>query len=228
MIAASGGLAMANRIVRVECAGLSEKDEQALLQDLRRLFPEAESSSVLQLSEAPPSWVQILADATTWTTVFKIAAAAYLAQLGKNLGDATWEARKKVRPLAIKASGAAIAALQRLYSILRSQKDRIGRRFSVSAALPGYGQWDVGTRLSLDDADEFVEEMALYVSRVDGITHAVRLMDEAGCVPILGIGCHITEKGFRLTWVERSENIPYEWDFDEDGTPVETRRRRPR
>jgi len=117
---------MSGRIVRVECAGLSQEDEQLLLKDLQRLFPEAESSSVLQLSEAPPSWVQLLADGPTWLAVFKIGATAYLAKLGTHMADSTWEARRKARPLAIRASGTAIAALQRLYSILRAQKDCTG------------------------------------------------------------------------------------------------------
>src|SRR5713101_3530679 len=114
-------LGMPSRTAHVECAGMSQRDEQLLLTDLRELFPEADSSSVLQFSAAPPSWVQVLTDGPTWTAVFKIAATAYLAQLGKHMADSTWEARKKARPLAIRASGNAIAALQRLYSALRAQ-----------------------------------------------------------------------------------------------------------
>lgn len=217
---------MAGGPVIVECAGLSNADEELLTNELRSLFPNAHSSAVLHLSEAPPTRARIIADGPTWLAVFKIAATAYLAQLGKEMAISTWEARKRVRPTAIRASGSAVATIQRLYSILRSQKDRIGRKFTVTAALPAYGQWDVGSHLSLDDADVFVEEMALFVSRVDGIVRAVTLMEEAGCVPVLGIGCDLTEEGFRLVWVERSENVPYEWTFNEDGRPDAPRRRR--
>ena len=113
-----------------------------------------------------------------------------------------------------------------ILSILRAQKDRIGRKFSASVALPAYGQWDIGTHIPLDDPDEFVDQMALFVSRVDGITHAVRALQNAGCVPILSIGCTLTEDGFRLTWVERNENAPYEWDFDGKGNTIAPRRHR--
>jgi len=218
---------MSSRTVHVRCAGISQKDEQRLLTDLRELFPKAASSSVLQFSADPPSWVQVLADGPTWTAVFIIAATAYLAQLGKHMADSTWEARKKARPMAIRAAGTAIEALQRLYSILRAQRLRIGRKFSVGMALPAYGQWDVGIHLSLDDEDQFVDEMAIFVSRVDGIVHAVRVLQTAGCVPILSIGCTLTVRGIQLTWVERDENVPYEWDFDEEGIPAAPRTRRP-
>jgi len=142
------------------------------------------------------------------------------------MADSTWEARKKARPMAIRASGGAIASLQRLYSILRAQKDRISRKFSVSVALPAYGQWDVGTRVSLEDPNQFVDEMAIFVSRVDGISHAVRVFQDAGCVPVLSIGCALSEDGFQLTWVERAENAQYTWDFNEEGIPTAPRRRR--
>ena len=217
---------MSKRILQVECAGISNKDEELLISDLRQLFPTAASSSVLQFSDSPPTWVQIIADGPTWSAVFKIAATAYLAQLGKHMADSTWEARKKARPMAIRASGGAIASLQRLYSILRAQKDRISRKFSVSVALPAYGQWDVGTRVSLEDPNQFVDEMAIFVSRVDGISHAVRVFQDAGCVPVLSIGCALSEDGFQLTWVERAENAQYTWDFNEEGIPTAPRRRR--
>jgi len=218
---------MAQTSTRVVFGSLSSEEEQRLFKEVRELFPDAEATQFIQLSAEPPAWVRIIADVLTWETVLKVAATAYLTQLGKHLADSSWDARKKVRPLVIQAAGAAVTSLKTVYTAFRHTRERLGRRLGVHALLPWPHHWGTGLPLDVEDEGEFIESLALFVSRIGGIERATAHLRDGGCRPLGGVTCELTEKGFTLVWVDQADNLLYQQEFDSDGVAAREGSTRP-
>ncbi len=212
--------------MRIFSANLPTQVEEILLQNLREVFPDAEMSRVKQMAAEPPAWVRIIAEVLTWETVLKVAATAYLAQLGKHLADATWETRKVAQRAAAKAADAAIAPLRKVWTALRRAAADSGRALEVMVEVPWPSDnWGTGVSLGLADEDEFLEALARFARVVAGIGRATTALSEEGCRPLGRVRCFLLESGFRLQWMEQGNMRVYEQDFDEDGNSSGDRRR---
>ena len=62
---------MSERHTTITTAELPEPVSEQLMTDLREFFPDATGGEAWQLSQSPPAWVEIIANLTSWETVFK-------------------------------------------------------------------------------------------------------------------------------------------------------------
>lgn len=217
---------MKERRLVVSVAGFSDADEEALRVELGTLFPRVHTSRVLQLSIDPPRWVDMVAHVLTWELVLKVAATAYLAQLAKHMADSTWEGRKRVRSAVIAACGGALLPLRKLIAIVQRPKGRGDRTLSVGIHIWGPSDARTGIVVDVEDHEEFIEAVSLFVGRLQGIATAVETLKEQGNSVLQHVGCEFTETGFQLLWVQHPENRPYHQDFDIHERPLTAPRRR--
>ena len=74
---------MSERHTTITTAELPEPVSEQLMTDLREFFPDATGGTAWQLTRSPPAWVEIIANLTSWETVFKVGATATLAATRK-------------------------------------------------------------------------------------------------------------------------------------------------
>lgn len=206
----------------ITTAELPDAVHEALLASLRELFPDAKGGEAWQFSQSPPAWVEIIANLTTWETVLKIGATAYVAQLAKRLADEHWENRARYRKEVITALGNTLDRLRQFVGYLAEAAGKIRRRLGVRMGIPGPGGESVWVSVALESEEELLEATALFIDYLQGIAQAVEtIQDEHGEPLPPGIRCCLLQDGFRLIWHDQ-EMRPCQQVFEPNGSPRTT------
>ena len=211
-----------DKLPRISIASVPDDVRERLFDQLDSLFPGADKWPVEQKSTLPPAWVQILAEVVNWTTVFKVAATVYLAQLAKHLADDHWKRRVEIGKRVIESCGNAISRIRWLFRVLHSAQEEVGRPLRVAAAIPGPCGGEIEVLLSAADEAAFVEQLCLFVTHVEGVKVAAEHSGPDGVA--WKVRCVLALDRFNLRWEDRETMQPYEQDFKLDGTPLGERR----
>ncbi|MCX5653513.1 MAG: hypothetical protein NTY65_02530 [Planctomycetota bacterium] len=202
----------------ITTAELPRQVHDDLVAGLRAFFPDAQEDQCLQFSQGPPAWVEIIAGLTSWTTILKIAAGAYVARLAARLADEHWDNRAKYRKEVINALGIGLDVLRKFVGLLAKAKNAIGRELGVRLGIPGPGHSFTCASLSSESDEELLEETALFVHYLDGIAKAIRVISQQPHGTAGNVWCRFLRDGFCLLWQDRNLGQFHQF-FGTEGTP---------
>ena len=210
---------MNERHTTITTAELPEPASERLVADLREFFPDATGGAALQASQTPPAWVEIITNLASWATIFKVAAAAYVAELTKCLAHDHWENRHRYRKEVTAGLGSALDRLQQFVGCLAEAGRSIQRRLTVRLCIQEPGHELTRVSAALDSEEELLETTAFFVHYLPGIVKAVGTIHAKHGRPAgYGIKCCLLQGAFQLTWLDQDWR---QWQqvFEADGSP---------
>ena len=172
----------------------------AIRAELSEYLKVSEPHFIIMRSVDPPSFVQILGDASAWLPL-KAAATVYLATLAKRAADATWNkltsllGSNEVKPLANVAKTLATAA------------DSVDGEVAIVVGL-NIPDDHVGTAISIKsgDPEEVAHVLASFIDHVERISKAMKVEVEAGRTPLGRAIIELQDDGSLLIrWVAQTD-----------------------
>ena len=178
------------------------KKAEAIRAELSEHLQVSEPRSIILQSADPPSFLQLLGDASAWLPL-KAAAAVYLSTLAKRAGDATWNRLEtlfhsnEVKPLGSVAKTLATAA------------DSLGG--SEVTVIVGLNIPDdiYGTVISIKpgDPEEVARVLASFIVHAEQISKAMRAEIESNRTPLGRAIIELQDDGSLLvSWVAQADS----------------------
>ena len=120
------------------------------IRSIGNVIPVADSSTKSLRSAEPPSWIQFLADLLSWSTVIKVPATVFLAELAKEAAKDTWKNKERIAK-ALKQQG--VEPLLKLSRALFKYCRASPRKTSVIIGFP-FPDEDFGTGIAVEPETE--------------------------------------------------------------------------
>jgi hypothetical protein len=186
----------------VQTTNVPDEARREFLEDMRTCFPNLrDNGQVLQFSQDPPSWVELVASLATWKSVFGVGAAAFLVAYAKKSGEMAAQATpNKIRALC--------ACVRRL-------SERLGRSATAIVKIPGPGSYFTRLVLRGDDPELNLARFIKHLDAITAATNGLRADDLGGEVTV-----RVDDASFTLEWLSASKNRAYHRSFDTEGKPL--------
>jgi hypothetical protein len=171
----------------------------AVEEEFRRSFPGLQiQQEVFKAAEGPSSF-QLVADFITWSTVFKVAATAFLSQLAKNAADDLWQHKAE---LAAKLREKLVQPLHFLSSTIAGLNRQLAsRRKNIQIGLPSDACWGTVVRIDSADEVEVAWMLAHFILQAEAIYRTVAKLTAEGHSGNPYFELHLTPVGeWAVTW----------------------------
>ena len=125
---------MHDDFLQICTANLAEDARGALVAEFKTIFPGANDSHVICLSQEPPAWIELSASIPVWKMLLAPFAVAYLGELGKRAAGASIPAIRNSWSFLASGTG---SELRRLYAAIEDTPAQDRRRLGIHFKLRG-------------------------------------------------------------------------------------------
>lgn len=152
-----------------------------------------------QFSAAPPSWINVISNASWWQQLLGLAATAYIVEIAREAAKDTWKSKARVLRAAVGTANAVAEFATRLSGL----KKQVPSRTELAIALPEPDDYFTAKLvLTASDPDVLTLEIALFVHHLSGLSSLIERNRTEGEMPQVGYFLQLTGNGDLLvSWM---------------------------